>query len=128
MSDYKILHKRETGRDSWEVFYKGKPLMWLSPKVEDILGGLAKNPFRTLSDAKKIIECHKDHTDWLEKVKQGDVVEWLDEEGNPLEQPTEKVSLIITPDPVKTGREVALVAGVVVVLFIILTLILAVNW
>lgn len=84
MSDYKILHKRECGSDTWEVFYKDKRLTYYDPEITDIYRGSSSNSYRELEYAKMTIEKHKEHVKWLEQIRKSDTVEWLDEEGNPL--------------------------------------------
>lgn len=94
MSDYKILHKRELGEDTWEVFHKGKPLIYFSPEIRDRWDDLAQNPYHSLENAKAIIEAHKDHRSWVEKTRKSDTVEWLDEEGQPLSRPPKRMDIL----------------------------------
>lgn len=86
MSDYKILHKRHLGKDTWQVFYNGCPLVYYHPEVKTPLGALEVNPYKSLDNAKRIIKAHKEYTQWAEDEKKRDVTEWLDDEGNFLKE------------------------------------------
>ncbi|QXL90497.1 hypothetical protein [Salmonella phage NINP13076] len=100
MSDYKILHKREYGQESWEVFYKGESLRHFTPSVRDNFDMIAGNPYHSLENAKKIIEEHKAHTKWLEEERRKSVREWLDDQGNVITNSVQKMMVIpIDPRP-----------------------------
>ncbi|AFU63785.1 hypothetical protein [Salmonella phage SSE121] len=121
MSDYKILHKREYGLESWEVFYKGEPLRHFTPSVRDNFDMIAGNPYHSLENAKKIIEEHKAHTKWLEEERRKSVREWLDDQGNVITNSVQKM-MIIPIDPSPTHQLVmrgiyALVALVLILVF-----------
>lgn len=79
MSDYHILHERKDGFDKWTVYYKGTPLRYMLDSEGSVVsnGSMSSVPCRSIDEAKKIIESHT-------KYVNGDVIEWLDREGNPL--------------------------------------------
>lgn len=83
MSKYKILHKRETGRETWAVYYNGSLLKWYHPDVLE--GSSFCDVYYKLDNAKELIRLHKEHLVWLEEQAKLNVTEWLDEEGTPLQ-------------------------------------------
>ncbi|HDR2377218.1 TPA: hypothetical protein QCH88_004466 [Enterobacter asburiae] len=121
MSDYKILHKRELGVDTWEVFHKGSPLAYYHPNVKNLWGELETNPYKSLENAKKIIEAHKDFTQWMEEEKKRDVTEWLDDQGNAITNPVQKM-MVIPIDPRPPHKLVMRVVYAVVAIILLLTL------
>ena len=81
MSDYKILHVRLVGEEVWRVHYKDDFLDW-TPPVRIGNQGIYSNRFNNIEDAKEVVRLHKEHLQWIEEQKKNDVKEWLDEDGN----------------------------------------------
>ncbi|UYA58021.1 hypothetical protein [Klebsiella phage DP] len=112
MSDYKILHRRTCGSETWQVFYKGDVLKWYHPEVMEGTFPEDSN-YHQLENAKGIIALHKQHLKRVVDQEKADLIEWVDEDGNPI-----RGSVYVAPvyEPLVTKQNVGimLVVGVIV--------------
>lgn len=86
MSVYKILYKRRAGRESWEVFYKERPLEYCTPRVLTDCGYPDTNPYDSLDNARKVIKSHKRFMEMYIEENRENTTKWLSEDGVPIPQ------------------------------------------